>query len=182
MFFQERNGQFRIFITIFLGILILLMGMMIYIASFYSVLMQKEQEVEINWSRLETPYEDRLLKITELVNLGEEKFPEDSETFTAIATIQTDYEQSTDLRDKIFKMNALEKSLNTLFVEIMNNPELNSISELTQLNEELEKDKTVLSQSDFNDSIRGYNLFITRFPHNILARIYGFQTLPFLED
>lgn len=76
---------------------------------------------------------------------------------------------------------ALSRAIQELSITVENYPELKANEQFQELMEELGniEDHLVYARRFYNGTANAYNTSVESFPHNVIARIFGFRQLPF---
>ena len=79
--------------------------------------------------------------------------------------------------------NGLSSALSRLLVTVEKYPDLKANQNFLDLQAQLEgtENRIAVARTRFNDSIKPYNVYIRRFPNNILAGFYNFEPKPYFE-
>ena len=105
-----------------------------------------------------------------------------------IASARTALSQGTGVEQKIRANDRLSAALSKLLLEAERRPKVSTDAELHQMEEELRsvEDRIAVARLNYNDALAHYNARIQSFPHNVVARLAGFQrddayfkTIPF---
>ena len=77
----------------------------------------------------------------------------------------------------------LGSALSRLMVVVERYPELKANQNFLELQSQLEgtENRIAVERRKFNESTRGYNTYIRRFPKNIVASIFGFDKKGYFE-
>ena len=78
---------------------------------------------------------------------------------------------------------ALSGALSRLLVVVENYPALQANQTFIGLMDELAgtENRIAVARNSYNDTVRGYNTMLVRFPRNILAGIFGFEKAEYFE-
>ncbi len=77
----------------------------------------------------------------------------------------------------------LSQALGRLLAVTENYPELKATEAFRDLQVQLEgtENRIATARNDFNDTAKGYNTQVQRFPANVVAGMFGFSTFPYFE-
>jgi LemA protein len=81
-------------------------------------------------------------------------------------------------------MKGLDGFLNKLMVVVERYPKLKATEEYKQLMHEtrITEDRINIARTEYNDTVRDYNLFVVSFPSNILAGMFRFKQEEYFEN
>ena len=88
-----------------------------------------------------------------------------------------------DLDEKSTANEELTSALNNLFVIVENYPDLKANTNFINLQDELAgtENRIAVSRKDYNDAVKEYNITIKKFPKNMIAGMFGFETKDYFE-
>ena len=90
---------------------------------------------------------------------------------------------ATSINDKIQTEQQLTTALQGLKVSLEAYPDLKANQNFLDLQAQLEgtENRIAVARNRFNEVVRPYNVYIKRFPNNMLAGMYGFQPKGYFE-
>lgn len=155
--------------------------------SSYNGFVNKEEIVSKAWSNVETQYQRRADLIPNLVNTvkgyaqhEENTFKEVVEARAKATSIQIDPSNITPEQLQKFQQaqGEIGAALGKLIAVSENYPELKANENFNELQKQLEgtENRVAKSRKDFNDAVQDYNVGVRRFPGNLVANIFGFET------
>ena len=156
--------------------------------STYNGLISQDETVQSSWSEVQNQYKRRFELIPQLVNTvkGAANFEkstmlEVTAARTAVSKLSTDDGALKDpeQRDAYMKaQKALGSSLGRLLVTVERYPDLKASQNFLNLQDQLEgtDNRIATARRDYIESIKTYNTRVRKFPANILAGMFGFQT------
>ncbi|MSR87689.1 MAG: LemA family protein [Candidatus Zambryskibacteria bacterium] len=149
----------------------------------YNSLVTLNENVDAEWSKVETQYQRRFDLIPNLVNSVKGILTQEQTIFGDIADARTRYAGATTPNDKAAAASQVESTLGRLLVIMENYPQLNSSANVADLMTQLEgtENRISVERIRFNDAIRAYNTTIKRFPKNLLAAVTGFSERAYFE-
>jgi len=166
---------------IVLGLIVLMAG-----CNNYNALVELDEEVENEWSKVQTAYQRRSDLITNLVNtvIGAANF--EQETLTSIvearakaSSITIDPANATPEQMKAFEQaqSGISQSLGRLLMVTENYPDLKANANFVELQTQLEgtENRIKVARDRFNDIVTRYNKKVRRFPGSLFAGIFGFS-------
>ena len=164
----------------------------IFIFSSYNGFVSKEEAVNTAWSNVETQYQRRSDLIPNLVNTVKGYAAHESQTL----------ERVTEARSKATSINLtvdeltpetlaayqqaqgeVRSALGRLIAVAEQYPDLKANENFRELQAQLEgtENRIAVARRDFNETARGYDVAVRRFPTNIVASLCGFEKKPYFE-
>ena len=164
----------------------------IFCITSYNSLVSKEEAVETAWSNVENQYQRRADLIPNLVNTVKGYAGHERETLDAVVSARAKATQTSVSLDNLTpeRMAAfqqaqgeLSSALSRLLVTVERYPDLKANQNFQTLQAQLEgtENRISVERRKFNDTARGYNTSIRRFPTNIVAALFGFERHPYFE-
>lgn len=164
----------------------------IYFTSTYNSMVAQEEAVSTAWSNVENQYQRRSDLIPNLVNTVKGYAAHEKETFDAVVSARAKATQTTVSIDDLTpeKMQAYQRAqsevgsaLSRLLAVTENYPELKANENFKELQVQLEgtENRISVERRKFNETARGYNTAIRKFPRNIVAGMFGFEKHPYFE-
>lgn len=164
----------------------------IYFTSTYNSMVAQEEAVSTAWSNVENQYQRRSDLIPNLVNTVKGYATHEKETFDAVVSARAKATQTTVSIDDLTpeKMQAYQRAqgevgsaLSRLLAVTENYPELKANENFKELQAQLEgtENRISVERRKFNETVRGYNTAIRKFPRNIVAGMFGFEKHPYFE-
>lgn len=155
-----------------------------YFANAYNALVVQNTAVDGQWAQVETQYQRRFDLIPGLVESVRGTMGNEQAVFGAIADARTHYANAKTTNDKVQAANQYEGSLARLMVVMENYPVLQSNQQVKALMDELAgtENRIAVSRDRFNNSVLEYNTYLKRFPTNVIAGMFGFQSRDFFKS
>lgn len=169
--------------------------------STYNSLVTLSQDTEQSWADVQTQYQRRLDLIPNLVETVKGYSKHESETFEKVtearAGLTSAYnnakaqENADRLQPEAFSKYAdAQANLNRAFNVYVNAvkeayPDLKANEQFLNLQTQLEgtENRIATARVFYNEKVKAYNLKVKRFPSNIWASMFGFDSLsPFVAD
>ncbi len=158
----------------------------------YNSMVTKEENVKSAWSQVENQYQRRMDLIPNLVSTVQGYADFEQETLTKVVEARANatsmkVDANNLSEDEIAKFqknqDALSGALSRLLVVVERYPDLKANQNFRDLQVQLEgtENRIATERMNFNNAVRDYNAFIRRFPNNITASIFGFQTKGYFE-
>lgn len=143
-----------------------------------------DESVTTAWSQVENVYQRRLDLIPNLVATVKGAAAQESGVLVAVVNARAEATKLTVNIDDAASLAAFQKvqgevssSLSKLLAVVENYPTLQSIQAFRDLMTQLEgtENRIAVERKNFNDVVNAFNIFIRRFPANIVANIFGFE-------
>jgi LemA protein len=158
----------------------------------YNNMVASEEGVTSAWAQVENVYQRRADLIPNLVNTVKGYAQFEQETLTKViearakaTSITVDPKNLTP--EKLAEFQAaqgeLSNALGRLLVSVERYPDLKANQNFLDLQSQLEgtENRITVERQKFNDVVRSYNTYIRRFPQNLLAGMYGFESKGYFE-
>ena len=168
--------------------------LILWIVSSYNKLVNYDESVIKAWANVESQYQRRADLIPNLVNTVKGYAQHESQTLEDVVaarakatSIQIDPSNITpeQLQQYQQAQNQVGSALGRLLAVAESYPDLKANENFRDLQVQLEgtENRIQKSRSEYNDAVRDYNLRVRRFPGNIVASIFGFDTkTPFQSE
>lgn len=176
--------------TIILVVVLAFFGL--YSCNSYNGLVQKDNNVDNLWSKVQTQYQRRADLIQNLVKTVQGAADFEKSTLTDVinaraAATQIKLEASDLTPENMAKFQAaqdqLSGSLSRLLVAVEQYPNLKANQNFLELQAELAgtENRIAVARNDFNQGVSEYNLAVRTFPMNLMAGMFGFSKKAFFE-
>ncbi len=156
----------------------------IIFVSSYNGLVSKREKVEENFSNISVYLQRRADLIPNLVNTVKGYSDYEQSTLTAVTKARNAFQNADSVNEQIEASNRLESALD-IWVNAVTEayPELKANTQFTALTDELSGSENRIStaRKDYNESAREYNSNIKKFPKNIIAGIFSFESFEYFE-
>ncbi len=158
----------------------------------YNNMVAMEENVNTQWSNVETQYQRRYDLIPNLVNTVKGFAQQEQEVLTGVtearakaSSIQIDPTNLNESNLQQFQQaqGQLNSALSRLLVTVERYPDLKSNQNFLELQAQLEgtENRIAVARQRFNGAAQEYNTYIRSFPTNTLAGMYGFERKPLFE-
>lgn len=149
-------------------------------------LMSLKEDVEMQYSQIETTLQRRMDLIPNLVATVKGYASHEEEVFTAIAEARAKLAGSVEKGDLegISEANgALDSALSRLLVITENYPELKADEQFTALRDELAgtENRIAVARQYYNEKVRTYNVKVQHFPGSIVAGMSGYYPMEYFK-
>jgi LemA protein len=176
------KGRIGCFVAI--GVVVLLV--IIVGASFwgtYNSLVTKNQAIDAQWAQVEAQYQRRFDLIPNLVNSVKGYMTQEQTIFAQIADARTRYAGAQTPDAKAAAGSQVETALGRLLVIMENYPTLRSVEVVRTLMDELAgtENRINVERQRYNTVVQDYNTTILRFPTNLVASMFGFESRQYFK-
>ncbi|NOS66999.1 MAG: LemA family protein [Candidatus Peribacteraceae bacterium] len=144
----------------------------------YNGLVSSKAAVEGSWAQVETQYQRRIDLVPNLVSTVKGAANFEQETFTAITEARSQWQGAGSRDEKINAASGFDSALSRLLVTVEAYPQLQATQAFRDLMTQLEGTENRISTArrDFNTAVQTYNVRVARFPSNLLAGMFGFES------
>jgi LemA protein len=176
-----------------IGLLVLVVGGGIWAVSTRNGLVEKEEQVRVAWSQVQNVYQRRMDLIPNLVETVKGAANFEQETYTQVAEARAKAGQI-QISDQLLNdpqafarfeqaQQALGSSLSRLLVAVERYPDLKANANFRDLQAQLEgaENRIAVERKRFNDVVGTYNVAVRRFPGNVAAGLFGFESRPYFQ-
>ncbi|MBR5611160.1 MAG: LemA family protein [Bacteroidales bacterium] len=158
----------------------------------YNNMVTLDEEVQTAWSQVENVYQRRADLIPNLVNTVKGYAQHESATLEGVVNARSKATQITVdpenlTPESLAKFQKAQGELSSALGKLLsiteNYPELKANENFLQLQAQLEgtENRITVERQKFNETARGYNTTIRKFPNNILAGMFGFEKKAYFE-
>lgn len=165
---------------IIIAVIVIVLG---YVGITYNKLVTAQTVADAQWAQVETQYQRRFDLIPNLVNAVKGIMKQEVAVFTAIADARTRYSGATTPDAKAAAAGEIESSFARLLVVMENYPKLESVSNVQDLQTQIEgtENRVSVERTRYNEYVGNYNLSVSRFPNSLVAAITGFSTRSYFK-
>src|SRR5882757_1560104 len=162
------------------------------VAASYNRLVPLQQKVDQSWAQVQTVYQRRADLIPNLVNTvqGAANFEkstivEVTNARASVGRVQLDPNKAPTDAAQLEQFQAaqgqLSNALSRLLIVVERYPELKSNQSFLGLQAQLEgtENRISVERNNFNGAVQDFNTTVRRFPTNMIAGMFGFQSRPF---
>lgn len=158
----------------------------------YNKMVTMEEGINKSWANVETQYQRRADLIPNLVNTVKGYATHEQETLDQVIEARSRATQVTLNAEDITPdrlqqyqqaQGEVSQALGRLMMIAENYPDLKANQNFIELQAQLEgtENRISVARKDFNDASMAYNSYIRKFPANIIAGIFGFDTKSYFE-
>jgi LemA protein len=167
-----------------IGVIVLLV--IIVGASFwgtYNSLVTKNQAIDAQWAQVEAQYQRRFDLIPNLVNSVKGYMTQEQKIFGEIADARTRYAGAQTPDEKAAAGSEVESAFGRLLAIMENYPNLRSVETVTTLMDELAgtENRINVERQRYNTAVQDYNTAIKKFPTNLVASMFGFESRQYFK-
>lgn len=163
-----------------------------FFAGKYNNMVELSSPVEQQWANVQNAYQRRADLIPNLVSTVKGYADFEKSTLTAVTearakatSMNIDATKLTPETMKQFQeaQNQLSSSLSRLLVSVEQYPDLKANQNFLDLQSQLEgtENRINVERNKYNEVVNEYNIYIRKFPNNVLAGLYGMQAKSFFE-
>ncbi len=175
------------------GVLILVaIGVISWGSKTYNGMVTMQESVTSQWGNVQTAYQRRSDLIPNFVNTVKGAANFEQTTLTQViearakatsVTIDPTKMTADNMQQFQAAQGQLSSALARLMVVVEQYPELKATQNFRDLQVELEgtENRISVERRKFNEVAQTYNIYIKRFPQNMLAGMFGFQQKPYFE-
>jgi LemA protein len=191
---RSRRGAVAkgcLIVGIVLGLVVLLFGGCV--ASQYNGIVSKETVVESKLSEIQNQYKRRYDLIPNLVETVKGAADFERSTIVAVTEARASVgrvqlpenlpDDPAKLRAYFAAQDQLGSALARLFAVSENYPQLRATENFLRLLDQIEgtENRIAVARRDYIDSVRDFNVAVRTFPGNVVAGLFGKESLPQLE-
>lgn len=149
----------------------------------YNTLQRGKQNVLTMFSNIKTEYQRRADLFYNLAEAVKSYAKFEKDTLTQVISMRNGNFGKNNL-DAMQKMKGMEGILSKLMLVVERYPQLRATEEYKRLMKEtrITEDRINIARTEYNDTVRDYNLYILSFPSNILAGIFNFKKEIYFEN
>ncbi|MDD5570816.1 MAG: LemA family protein [Bacteroidales bacterium] len=159
----------------------------------YNGMVTREEGVVSQWSNVENVYQRRLDLIPNLVSTVKGYATHENKTLTEVVearakatsvTIDPNKLDATSIQKFQQAQDGLSSALSKLMVVVERYPDLKANQNFLELQSQLEgtENRIAVERRKFNEMAQAYNIYIRKFPKNIIASICGFDKKSYFQS
>ena len=149
----------------------------------YNGMISKREAVDSALSDLDVMLQRRADLIPNLVSTVKGYTNHENEVIDKITEARAKLTNANSVEEKSEANNELSNSLKALMVVVENYPDLKSSENFKQLSDELAgtENRIAVARKDYNNAVKTLNTTIKKFPNNLIAGMFGFDTATYFE-
>lgn len=169
-----------IIIIAIVAIILIIIGVF---AGTYNGMVSKAETVDNKFSDIDVMLQRRVDLIPNLVNTVKGFAAHETEVINSVTDARAKLAGASTVEEKAAADGELTSALNRLLVVVENYPDLKASENFIQLSDELAgtENRISVARRDYNDSVKDYNASIKKFPNNMLAGMFGFESKAYFE-
>lgn len=159
----------------------------------YNKLVKYDESTKASWSQVENQYQRRSDLIPNLVNTVKGYASHEKETLQQVVearskatSIHIDPKNmnSTDMKQFYDAQGELSQALSRLMVVVEKYPDLKANENFQMLQAQIEgtENRISVERKRYNDMVNEYNTYLRKFPHNIVAGLFGFSKVDYFKS
>ena len=167
-------------------------GISFYVASTYNSIIEKNELVDKHWADVENVYQRRADLIPNLVATVKGYAEHEQETLEEVINARAKATSTTINADNLTSdkiaafqqaQDGLSSALSKLMVVVEKYPDLKANTNFLELQAQLEgtENRIAVERRKFNEAARSYNTYIKKFPKNLVANNYNFESKPYFK-
>ncbi len=152
----------------------------------YNTMVELQEQIPLQWAQVETQYQRRADLIPNLVNTVKGYAEHEQQTLTEVMEARASATQvrvdPTNLTPEAIArfqqaQAGVSSALGRLLAVAENYPNLKANENFLNLQAQLEgtENRIAVARSRFNESVQPYNVYIKRFPNNMIANLFDFD-------
>ncbi len=143
----------------------------------YNKFVGLQESVDAQWANVETVLQRRFDLIPNLVNTVKGFAEHEKGIFTEVTRLRSQWASAGTANEKVGVANEMQGALGRLMLVAENYPQLKSNQNFLALQDELSgaENRISVQRRYYNESVRGYNTAIRKFPGVIIANLFGFE-------
>lgn len=162
-------------------VLAIVVVIVLFVIGKYNTIVQLDESVKTAWSQVENVYQRRMDLIPNLVNTVKGAAAQEQNVLTAVVEARANATKITvDVNDAASfaqfqqAQGEVSSALSRLLAVVESYPTLQSIQAFQDLMTQLEgtENRITVERKTFNETVKALNVYIRRFPANIVASIF----------
>ena len=158
----------------------------------YNTMAELDENAAASWAQGENVYQRRADLIPNLVNTVKGYAEHEQETLQSVIearskatsiNLSADELNEQTLQNFQKAQDGLSSALSRLMVVMERYPDLKANQNFLDLQAQLEgtENRIAVERRKFNEATRAYNTYIRRFPRNLIAGMFNFESKPYFE-
>ncbi len=160
---------------ILLAVLILVV---LYVIYSFNRLISMRNMADKAYSNIDTLLQKRFDLVPNLVNTVKGYMEHERELLEAVTRARTEWLNASNIKENAGADQTAERAIKSLFAVSENYPDLKANQNFMMLQEELTgiENKIAYARQRYNRTVMAINTAVQRFPTNLIARLFKFQT------
>ncbi len=153
----------------------------LFIIFSYNRLVTLRNQADTAYSNIDTLLQKRFDLVPNLISTVQGYMKHERELLEAVTKARTDWMNASTIKENAGAEETSTRALKSLFAVSENYPELKANQNFLMLQEELTgiENKIAYSRQRHNRTVMALNMLIQKFPTNLIARLFKFQTREF---
>lgn len=142
----------------------------------YNELVTLNESVTTAWAQVENVLQRRNDLIPNLVNTVKGYAAHEQKVFIDVTEARAKVGQAQTVPEKVEANNQLTATLGRLLLVVERYPDLKANQNFLALQDELAgtENRIAVERMRYNEAVKAYNVFVRRFPNNIIASVFGY--------
>jgi len=172
-----------IIIIVLAIILAILLGFIGWIWGGYNTLVAGVQNIKTMFSNMKTEYQRRADLFYNLVEAVKSYAKFEKNTLTEVIAMRNG-NFGKNSKEAMSKMKKLDGFMSKLMLVVERYPKLRATEQYQTLMKEtrITEDRINIVRTEYNDTVRDYNLFVVSFPSNVIAGMFKFKEEDYFES
>ena len=166
-----------VFIVITVGLVLVIVGLVVYGVSIYNGLILVKNNIEKSWANIDVLLKQRSDELPKLLASVKGYMQHEKETLEKLTLARTKFLNANSVKDKAAANNLASQALKSVFAVAENYPELKADKSFHQLQTRISGLESDIAdrREYYNDSVNSFNIRIESLPDLFIARLMGFQ-------
>jgi LemA protein len=149
----------------------------------YNTLVSQNEAVDGAWSEVQNQLQRRNDLVPNLVETVKGFAKQEQDVLVKVTEARSRVAGATTPKDAIEASNDLSNALSRLLVVVERYPELKSDQNFLRLQDELAgtENRLAVARKRYNDTVQSYNTTAKRFPTNLMAMLFGFESRTYFD-
>ena len=173
----------NVILIILLVVVIFIVGVVASGVGAYNSIVGSEETVNKALSNIDTQLQRRADLIPNLVNTVKGYMKHEQDIIDSITEARQNLVNASTLEDKDQANKALTDAINQLYIVVENYPDLKANTNFIALQDEIagSENRVAVARKDYNEAVNNYNTMIKRFPNNLIASMFGFESKEYFQ-
>lgn len=160
------------------GLCFLFLVLLMSLAVSYNRLVDSREAIEEQWAQVETVLQRRYDLIPNLVNTVKGYAKHERQLLEEVTRLRSQWGAAKTGTERLQTANQLESALSRLLLVVERYPDLKANQNFLKLQDELAgtENRIAVERRRYNQAVRAYNVLTKRFPSNLVARWFGFES------
>lgn len=153
------------------------------VISIYNSLVKKNKFVDEAWSGIDVQLKRRYDLIPSLVEVVKGYAKHEKVTLEDVVKLRNEFQSAGSINEKIDVDNQMTRALKSIFALSEAYPDLKANQNFIDLQQNISEieNQIQLAKRYYNANVRDYNIIVSTFPSNLVAKKFGFEEKMFYE-